>query len=100
MLGLEQIEKPAPLLKNGGAWYRHGSIEIHVSPEDGPSDSSGSKRHVCYVVPDLEEAESELAMHGVEIIRDRQPIAGWILFYIRDPGGNRLEIAHAFPSAT
>jgi catechol 2,3-dioxygenase-like lactoylglutathione lyase family enzyme len=99
VLGLERIEKPATLLKNGGAWYRHGPIELHLSPEDGPSDSSSSKRHLCYVVADLDEAESELARHGVEIIRDRQPIAGWIRFYIRDPGGNRLEIAQRVPKS-
>jgi hypothetical protein len=28
----------------------------------------------------------------VEIISDSQPIAGYNRFYIRDPGGNRLEI--------
>jgi predicted enzyme related to lactoylglutathione lyase len=93
IFGLERIDKPEALRKNGGAWYRHGSLEIHLSIEDDSSDLTQSKRHLCYVVPDLEEAESELASHGVEIIRDRQLIPGWIRFYIRDPGGNRIEIA-------
>jgi catechol 2,3-dioxygenase-like lactoylglutathione lyase family enzyme len=98
ILGLKPIEKPEPLRTNGGAWYRHGSIEIHLSPEDGSADNCQSKRHVCYVILDLAEAESELARHGIEIIRDRQPIAGWIRFYIRDPGGNRIEIAQRVPN--
>ncbi len=68
-------------------------MEVHVSPEDGRSDSEHSKRHVCFVVPSLMEAESELARHGVQIIPDRQPIAGWRRLYVRDPGGNRIEVA-------
>jgi catechol 2,3-dioxygenase-like lactoylglutathione lyase family enzyme len=97
VLGLKQIEKPEPLRKNGGAWYRHGAIEVHVSSEEGSSDHGQSKRHICYVVPDLKDAESELMGYGVEIIPDRQPIEGWTRFYIRDPGGNRIEIAQRVP---
>jgi catechol 2,3-dioxygenase-like lactoylglutathione lyase family enzyme len=100
VLGLEEIEKPEPLRKNGGAWYRHGSIEIHLSPEDGSASHVQSKRHVCFVVLDLTNAESELARQGIDIIRDHQPIAGWIRFYIRDPGGNRIEIAQRVSSTT
>ena len=93
VLGLERIEKPEPLAGNGGGWYRLGAIELHVSPEDGDGAGRASKRHVCYVVFDLKEAEAELVRQGVETIPDRQPIAGWARFYIRDPGGNRIEIA-------
>jgi catechol 2,3-dioxygenase-like lactoylglutathione lyase family enzyme len=93
ILGFAMIEKPKALRKNGGAWYRHGSIEIHLSPEDGPSDLNPSKRHICYVVPSLAAAETELRRHRIEIIPDHQRISGWIRFYIRDPGGNRIEIA-------
>lgn len=93
VLGLERITKPEPLASNGGAWYRLGALEVHLSPEDDVGSSRASKRHVCFVVPDLKEAESELARQGVETIPDRQPIAGWARFYIRDPGGNRIEIA-------
>jgi catechol 2,3-dioxygenase-like lactoylglutathione lyase family enzyme len=93
VLGLERIAKPEPLAGNGGAWYRLGALEVHLSPEDDTGASHASKRHVCYVVPNLEEAESELRRQGVKTIPDRQPIAGWARFYIRDPGGNRIEIA-------
>ena len=34
VLGLERIAKPEPLVRNGGAWYRIGALELHVSPED------------------------------------------------------------------
>lgn len=98
VLGLERIAKPEPLSRNGGAWYRLGSLEVHLSLDEAESDGRESKRHVCYVVANLHEAESELAGHGVKIIPDRQPIAGWARFYIRDPGGNRIEIAQRVAS--
>lgn len=92
ILGLNEIPKPVNLQKRGGAWYRFGRSELHVSVED-VTDNHVSKRHVCYVVPDLAQAEQELQAHGVEIIPDDQPIEDWIRFYVRDPGGNRVEIA-------
>jgi catechol 2,3-dioxygenase-like lactoylglutathione lyase family enzyme len=97
ILGLEPIEKPEALRKNGGAWFRQESFELHLSVEDGSSAGRQSKRHVCFVVNDLREAESELVGHGVTIIPDAQRIPGWIRFYIRDPGGNRIEIAQRTP---
>ncbi len=93
VLGLERIAKPESLTRNGGAWYRLGSLEINLSLEDGSTSPGESKRHVCYVVANLDDALSELARHGIEVITDRQPIVGWSRFYIRDPAGNRIEIA-------
>src|ERR1700731_120099 len=52
VLGLERIKKPEPLRKNGGAWFKQGSFELHVSSEDEQPDPSRTKRHVCYVVTD------------------------------------------------
>jgi catechol 2,3-dioxygenase-like lactoylglutathione lyase family enzyme len=99
VLGLTRIEKPAALAKNGGAWFRLGAIELHVSPEDGDHGGGASKRHVCYIVSDLDQAETELSRHEIAIIPDRQPIPGWARFYIRDPGGNRIEIAQRLEPA-
>jgi catechol 2,3-dioxygenase-like lactoylglutathione lyase family enzyme len=99
VLGLERIPKPGALAKNGGAWYRLGPIELHVSPVDGDQAGGTNKRHVCYVVSDLRAAETELSRHEIAIIPDRQPIPGWARFYIRDPGGNRIEIAQRLEPA-
>jgi catechol 2,3-dioxygenase-like lactoylglutathione lyase family enzyme len=97
VLGLERIPKPDALRSRGGAWYRSGQIEFHLSLEDNTSDNASdngsSRRHVCFLVADLEEAERTLLRAGVEIIPDKRPIAGWRRFYVRDPGGNRVEIA-------
>ena len=93
VMGLEEIPKPGYSPGRGGAWYRRGPLEIHLSVEDDVSDNCRSKRHICYIVPDIGAAELQLRDAGIEIIADQQPVAGWLRFYVRDPGGNRIEIA-------
>lgn len=91
ILGLEEIPKPAGPRSRGGAWYRCGSVEIHLSVEDLPAGAS--RGHVCFMVANLAEAEAAMREAAIEIIPDKQPIEGWRRFYVRDPGGNRIEIA-------
>ena len=96
ILGLEEIPKPANPLSprsKAGAWYRCDSVELHLSVEDLPGDNRASRRHVCFMVTDLTEAEATMREAAIEIIPDNQPIEGWRRFYVRDPGGNRIEIA-------
>ena len=83
-----------PLRHRGGVFYRGGNVEIHLSLEDEPNNET-SRRHLCFEVEDLGTAEAALREAGVEIIPDRQPIAEWVRFYVRDPGGNRVEFAQA-----
>jgi predicted enzyme related to lactoylglutathione lyase len=54
-----------------------------------------SSRHVCFTVSDLATAEKRFRDAGVEIIPDPRPIPGTQRFYVRDPGGNQLEIVQA-----
>ena len=93
ILGLQEIPKPVSLRSRGGAWYRHGAIELHLSVEDLAADNWASRRHICFVVADLTQAETTMQEAAIEIIPDNQPIDGWRRFYVRDPGGNRIEIA-------
>lgn len=97
ILGLEQIPKPAAT-RARGAWYRCGSVELHLSVEDLAGDSRESRRHICLMVVNLAEAEAAMREAAIEIIPDSQPIEGWRRFYVRDPGGNRIEIAERAPS--
>ncbi len=94
VLGLEEFPKPEPLRHRGGAFFRGGNVEVHLSLEDEPNNDS-SRRHLCFEVDDIGEAEAALREAGAEIIQDRQPIEEWIRFYVRDPGGNRVEFAQA-----
>ena len=90
VLGLRQIPKPAAA-RPSGAWYQIGDAQLHLSIENeapGPLSS----RHICFTVADLSEAEQKFRAAGVEIIPDPRPVPGSPRFYVRDPGGNQLEI--------
>jgi catechol 2,3-dioxygenase-like lactoylglutathione lyase family enzyme len=92
VLGLRQVPKPAAA-RPTGAWYQIGDNQLHLSVE---ADANGSSsRHVCFWVSDLAEAEKRFRDAGVEILPDPRPIPGTARFYVRDPGGNQLEIVQA-----
>lgn len=93
VMGMTEVPKPESSRGRGGAWYQLGPVQLHLSLEDGLSEIS--KRHVCYTVNNLDDAEQRFREAGVEIIPDDLPTPGWRRFYVRDPGGNRLEIAQA-----
>jgi catechol 2,3-dioxygenase-like lactoylglutathione lyase family enzyme len=92
VLGLRQIPRPAGPRQNIGAWYELGGVQLHLSVEEKVANAA-SDRHVCYVVADIAVAERHLRNAGTEIIPDPRPIAGVKRFYVRDPGGNLIEIA-------
>lgn len=90
VLGLNQVPKP-PAARQNGAWYQIGDNQLHLSVEDEPAGSLSS-RHICFKVEDLNAAEDRFRRAGVEIISDPRPVPGTMRFYVRDPGGNQLEI--------
>jgi catechol 2,3-dioxygenase-like lactoylglutathione lyase family enzyme len=92
VLGLKQIPKPMELQARGGAWYELGSLQLHLSAK-AEAAGTQAKGHVCFTVADVAFAEERLREAGVEIIPDDQPVAGKPRFYVRDPGGNLIEIA-------
>lgn len=93
VLGLRQIPKPAGPRQNIGAWYQIGGVQLHLSIEDGVQNEN-SDRHVCYRVEDITAAERHFRNSGIEIIPDPRPVKGSARFYVRDPGGNLIEIVH------
>ncbi|HEY6120674.1 MAG TPA: VOC family protein [Pyrinomonadaceae bacterium] len=92
VLGLAEVAKPESSRGRGGAWFQLGTTQLHLSLEDSPENYK-SRRHVCLIVEDLATVKQHLADNGVEIIPDDMPTPGWPRFYVRDPGGNRIEIA-------
>jgi len=91
VLGLKEIPKPAGTRQNLGAWYELGGLQLHLSVEEKATNAA-SDRHVCYVVADIAVAERHIRDSGTEIIPDPRPVAGVNRFYVRDPGGNLIEI--------
>jgi catechol 2,3-dioxygenase-like lactoylglutathione lyase family enzyme len=92
VLGLKQLPKPLELQARGGAWYELGSVQLHLSAK-AEAASGQAKGHVCFTVADVALAEVRLRAESVEIIPDDQLVAGKPRFYVRDPGGNLIEIA-------
>ena len=89
-MGLPQVPKPAAA-RQSGAWSQIGATQIHLSVADEPRGPLSS-RHICLAVVDLAAAEKQFRAAGVEIIPDPRPMPGTPRFYVRDPGGNQLEI--------
>ena len=90
VLGLKQVPKPAAA-RQTGAWYQIGDNQLHLSVEDEPPGPLSS-RHICFNVSSLAETEKRFRDAGFEIISDPRPIPDTHRFYVRDPGGNQLEI--------
>ncbi|HJQ25007.1 MAG TPA: VOC family protein [Blastocatellia bacterium] len=88
VLGLAEIYKP-DASRSRGAWYQLGAVQLHLSIE---AAQPPSRRHVCYQVRDVEAAERHFRAAGVEILDDERPLPGVRRFFLRDPGGNRIEI--------
>src|SRR5579863_4787482 len=89
VLGLTEIEKPDELKARGGAWFQVGATQFHigVDPEPWPR----SKRHICFIVPDLAAARAAVVAKNVAI--EEEGVAeGLKRFFVRDPAGNRIEI--------
>ncbi|MEH2038399.1 VOC family protein [Nostoc sp.] len=92
VLGLTEIARPDVSKNDSGAWYKLGDIELHVSREKN-ANNQASRRHFCFQVDNLNAFEEHLKEHRVEIIPDQRPLPGCVRFFLRDPGGNRIEIA-------
>jgi len=95
VLGLKEIPKPIESQGRGGAWYELGDVQLHLSVRAEAAAAEVRKGHVCYALADVEFAERQLRAAGITIIPDDQPVAGKPRFYVRDPGGNLIELAQA-----
>ncbi len=91
-LGLEEVPKPEASRGHGGAWYQLGDVQLHLSVADGVAERSNTG-HICFVVEDLDRAQHYLSSAGLKILPDPRPVPGTQRFYVRDPGGNLIEIA-------
>jgi catechol 2,3-dioxygenase-like lactoylglutathione lyase family enzyme len=89
VLGLEEIEKPEVLKKNGGMWYAVAGVQLHVGVEEVVAPS---KRHPAFDVDDAKAVRAYLEGHNVRT-RDEPDIPGVVhRFSFFDPFGNRIEL--------
>lgn len=91
VLGLPEIEKPAPLVGRGGVWLACGEEQIHVGID--PAFVPAAKAHPAFRLSSrkaLEELATRLDEHGYDMRWD-ETLPGFARFYTTDPWGNRLE---------
>ena len=88
LLGLAEIEKPAPLRANGGLWFEIADIQLHIGVE---RDQSKSKRHPAFEVENIGAVRSYLEANGVRT-KDEISLEGIERFSFFDPFDNRIEL--------
>jgi catechol 2,3-dioxygenase-like lactoylglutathione lyase family enzyme len=88
LLGLREIEKPAPLRANGGLWFEVADIQLHIGVE---RDQTKSKRHPAFEVENIEAVRRYLETNGVRT-KDEISVAGLERFSFFDPFDNRIEL--------
>ncbi len=94
VLGMTEIDKPLVLAARGGAWFRAGSVELHLGVED--DFRAARKGHPGILVSDLDEVVDRLRASGQPTEWDGN-FPGFRRVYTHDPFGNRLEFLQPSP---
>ena len=94
LLGLEEVEKPAPLVGRGGVWFRIGDQQLHVGAAE--VFAPATKAHPAFRVSSadaLDRLADRLEREGVAVTRPhRDEIPGTERIFAADPWGNRIEL--------
>jgi catechol 2,3-dioxygenase-like lactoylglutathione lyase family enzyme len=90
LLGLAEIPKPPNLATRGGAWFRCGSLQLHLGVE--PEFRPAKKAHPALLVRDLANLLKTLAAAGCEVKYDSEFVQGFARAFTSDPFGNRIEL--------
>jgi catechol 2,3-dioxygenase-like lactoylglutathione lyase family enzyme len=97
LLGMPELEKPAPLRAAGGAWFQ-AAQQLHVGVAD--PFTPATKAHPAFALEDdaeLRALAERLEAAGAPVRwDDRLPDA--VRFYTGDPWGNRLELLAPAPA--
>ncbi|GGJ38196.1 glyoxalase [Deinococcus roseus] len=89
ILGLMELEKPAPLQGRGGVWFGlPDGRQIHVGSEDPFVPQK--KAHPCFRTADLEQVKRHFEQHHLAYTLDDTLEVPRI--FTTDPWGNRLEV--------
>ena len=71
-----------------GAWLQGAGFQIHLSDRDGPVHPD---QHLALVVEDYQTVRATALELGADW-EDAQPVTGSARGFVRDPGGNRIEV--------
>lgn len=90
VLGFHEIPKPAELARRGGAWFRSGSVQLHLGVE--AEFRAARKAHPALIVDDLDTLLSAVQNAGYETDHSQPPLEGYRRAHVFDPFGNRIEL--------
>ena len=87
VFGLTPIERHG---RSGrpGAWLQGDGFQIHLSDRDGPIHPD---QHLALAVDDYTAVRTAALATGAEW-EDAEPVVGSARGFVRDPGGNRVEV--------
>ena len=91
VLGCREVAKPAQLASRGGLWLDCGNMQMHIGIDTPPPSNASSRRHVAFLVNDMEQVRAALQRAGAAIEEDTAPLDDCARCYTRDPAGNRIE---------
>ena len=92
VLGLAEVEKPAPLAAKGGCWFAGPDTAVHLGVQ--ADFVAARKAHPAFRVANLEACRRALEVAGVAAIPDTS-VEGVQRLHAFDPFGNRLEFIQA-----
>jgi catechol 2,3-dioxygenase-like lactoylglutathione lyase family enzyme len=90
VLGFGEVPKPPELAARGGAWFRSGSVSLHLGVDD--PFTPAKKAHPALRCHDYEALIRRIAERDIEVTPDALPFEGRPHCYVADPFGNRIEL--------
>jgi catechol 2,3-dioxygenase-like lactoylglutathione lyase family enzyme len=94
LLGLPELEKPAPLRSRGGVWFALAAAQLHVGVDGGFRPARQAHPALRVDVATLHELAGRLSADGVAVRWDEE-LPDVRRFFCDDPWGNRLELLAA-----
>jgi catechol 2,3-dioxygenase-like lactoylglutathione lyase family enzyme len=89
LLGLTEVDKPAPLAARGGCWFAGRNTVLHLGVEE--PFAPAHKAHPAFLVSDLDACREALLAAGAPVVPEENAVAVR-RFYTADPFGNRIEL--------
>jgi catechol 2,3-dioxygenase-like lactoylglutathione lyase family enzyme len=90
VLGFDELPKPAELAVRGGAWFRSGTITLHLGVDE--PFTPATKAHPAFRCDDYVEILERCIARGISVVADPLPYEGRPHSYVSDPFGNRIEL--------
>jgi len=88
-LGIDEVPKPAHLVKRGGCWFEQDGLKVHLGVD--ADFKPARKAHPAFIVSDLRELVARLEARGYRVAED-EPLEGYNRRYVDDPFENRIEL--------